>query len=93
MQIYYDIRINEWVTDLDVAWLAPELYFEIKESPDDKQYHEFMTDQGLVSFSSTDNNDFQSQMSEIEKTKKILYRVSWSLPKAAYEEGIEYFNL
>ena len=89
--IYYDMRTNEWVKNLDTGFLAPELYYEIKMSPDEKQYHSFMTRDGVVNFASTNDADFNEQYSKIED--KVLYRKSWSIPRNVYEGGIRYFGL
>ena len=89
--IYYDMRTHEWTKDLDIDWLAPELYYEITVSPDEKQYHSFMTKDGIVTFSSVDNADFEEQYSKIED--KVIYRKSWALPKDYYESGLKYFGL
>lgn len=89
--IYYDMRTNEWVKNLDTGWLAPELYYEIHESPDEKQYHSFMTKDGVVTFSSSNDEEFRREYDKI--SKKVVYRKSWSVPKQIYEGGIKYFHL
>lgn len=89
--IYYDMRTNEWVKDLDTSFLAPELYYEIKKSPDNKQYHSFMTKDGVVNFSSTDDRDFNQQYNKIKD--RVIYRKSWSVPADFYEGGLKYFKL
>ena len=89
--IYYDMRTHEWTKDLDTNWLAPELYYEIVVSPDEKQYHSFMTKSGIVSFSSINDADFNKQYSKIED--EVIYRKSWALPKDYYERGLKYFGL
>lgn len=89
--IYYDMRTHEWTKDLDTDWLAPELYYEITVSLDEKQYHSFMTRDGIVTFSSVDNADFEKQYNKIES--KVIYRKSWALPKEYYERGLKYFGI
>jgi len=93
MKVYYDVRTGEWTKDLDTSWLAPELYFEIKCSPDDNQYHEYKTDKGNVTFSSKTQEDFERQFKELDKNSKYVIRESWSVPKDIYEQGLKYFHL
>ena len=95
MKVIFDTRIEGWVKwdENKHSYLAPELYFEIKESPDEYSYHSFYTNDGIKEFKTIGEKDFKKQYDELNKAFKIQYRISWSLPKDQYEDGLKFFGL
>lgn len=95
MKVIYDTRTKGWVEwdENNHSYLAPELYFEIKESPDEYYYHSFYTNDGIKEFKSINEKEFFKKFNKLDKEFKIQYRTSWSLPKEQYEEGLKFFNL
>lgn len=92
--IYYDVRTDEWVKDLDVSFLPPEFYFEIKCSNDNLFHNEFECENGvIVEFSYINNEDFKEKYEELNNAHHIIYRKSWSLPKKEFEEGLRFFGV
>ena len=78
-KIYYDAREGIWVENLDVTYLAPELYYEVKESEDDKDHHVFETDKGVVEFASDplDSNSFFLKYNKLKSDNNYIRRKEW----------------
>ena len=95
MQVIFDMRTNEWVkwNEKEHSYLAPELYFEINESPDEYSYHTFNTSNGEKTIKAIDDEDFAEQYKNLQNECTVLYRVSWVMPKDFYNRGLEYFGL
>ena len=91
--IYYDLRIDEWVKDLDTDYMAPELYFVIKESEDGKQHHVFDTDKGIKEIVADNDEDFREKFSQLQSSSKYVRRKEWHLPSAAFHQGCKHFGL
>ena len=96
-KIYFDRRTDEWVKNLDIRYLAPEMYYEIKESEDDKQHHVFEMPNGVVEFSSENGNmdDFVDQYTKYlgDITYEHPIRKEWRIPTDAFKAGCKYYNI
>lgn len=95
MKVIFDMRTNEWVKwdEKEHSYLAPELYFEIKESLDKYDYHTFYTNAGEKTIKTIDDEDFAEKYENLQKEYTVLYRISWAMPKKVYNGGLSYFGL
>lgn len=94
-KIYYDCRTGEWKRNLDITYLAPEMYFEVKESEDDMQHHVFETDNTLVEFATPHNDQekFKKFYDELAANNNYLRRKEWRLPSSSYKYWCRYFGI
>lgn len=94
-KIYYDRRTGEWKRNLDITYLAPEMYFEVKESEDDKDHHIFETDNGNVEFSSDpgDLDSFEKVYIPLEQKNKYLRRKEWRVSKKNWNSACKLYKL
>lgn len=92
--IIYDARTNEWRkwNELKDSYLAPELYFEIGESPDGKEHHVFRTNLGEKEIVAS-GDEFKKEFEELRNQCTYVIREKWLMPKKQFEGGLKYFNL
>lgn len=92
--IIFDLRYNKLrkVELKDVAYLAPEQYYEVFESPDDNYYHEFDTNEGKITIVATDTDDFFKKMGILED-KEYYIRTRYGIPSEKYKNGLKYFKI
>jgi len=92
--IIFDVRTNEWRKWREEKdnYLAPELYFEIGESPDGKHHHIFNTNLGEKEIVASDD-EFQEQYRDLKNQCSYVLRKKWLMPKEQFEDGLKYFGL
>jgi hypothetical protein len=92
--IIYDIRTNEWRKweQKKDNYLAPELYFEVGESPDEKEHHIFRTNLGEKEIIAS-GDEFKNKFKELCDQCTYVIRKKWLMPKEQFESNLKYFNL
>ena len=92
--IIYDLRTDEWRKwdKKKDSYLAPELYFEVGESPDGKEHHVFETALGEKEIVAS-GDVFESEFEELCNKCSYVIRKKWLMPKKKFEGGLKYFGL
>lgn len=97
-EYYVDKRIGEVVLNLNISYLAPELYYKYLESPDDTFFEKWYgKDNKVIEFYYTKSDYEHFDVGELRKLRfqeynfVPLYLISYSVPKEEFIKTIKHF--